>query len=316
MKDFVAAELDEAEIASQPQWKDEPAMSQQGFKKFRRRRGRRQDPVIEETPVLNEFAEQEPSETIAPLQPEPIVHVPAPLAEPWELLRRVPIGVREHQLARSPLVNFFRDDPAAKGFDLLRTRLLHTLRENGWKRVAVAAPTAGCGATFTAVNLALSLARVPHSRTILMDLNHRHPGVADALKMDLLGDMPGFLTGERAMEDHLIRPAETLALGLTGAPDRNAAEILHDSQCATTLADMIDRTNADVVIYDLPPVLEYDDLTAFLPQVDGVLLVSDGTQTTAEHLAACEKMLVGHTQLLGVVLNRARHADNPYPGSY
>ena len=59
------------------------------------------------------------------------------------------------------------------------------------------------------------------------------------------------------------------------------------------------------------PVLEYDDLTAFLPQVDGVLLVADGTQTTAAHLAACEKMLLGHTQLLGVVLNRARNADSP-----
>ncbi len=301
MKEILAAELDGAETAPHPQWKDEPAMTQQGFKKFRRRRGSRQDPVIEDAPELPEFPQQ--------AQPEIIAQVPAPLPEPWELLRRVPIGVREHQLARSPLVNFFRDDPAAKAFDLLRTRLLHTLKANGWKRVAIAAPTAGAGATFTAVNLALSLARVPHSRTILMDLNHRHPGVADALKMDQPGDMSGFLTGEVAMEDHLIRPAETLALGLTDAPDRNAAEILHDSYSAATLADMIDRTNADVVIYDLPPVLEYDDLTAFLPQVDGVLLVSDGTQTTAAHLAACEKMLSGHTELLGVVLNRARHAD-------
>ena len=226
------------------------------------------------------------------------------------MLRRVPIGVREHQLARSPLVNFFRDDPAAKGFDLLRTRLLHTLKAHDWKRVAVAAPTTGAGTTFTAVNLALSLARIPHSRTILMDLNHRNPGVAEALKMDQPGNMSGFLTGEVVMEDHLIRPAETLALGLTDAPDRNAAEILHDSYSAATLADMIERTAADVVLYDLPPVLEYDDLTAFLPQVDGVLLVSDGTQTTAAHLAACEKMLAGHTELLGVVLNRARHVTS------
>jgi len=301
MREILAAELDGAETAPHPQRKDETAMSEQGFKKFRRRRGSRQDPVIEDVPELPEFPEQ--------LQPEIIAQVPAPLPEPWELLRRVPIGVREHQLARSPLVNFFRDDPAAKAFDLLRTRLLHTLKANSWKRVAIAAPTSGSGATFTAVNLALSLARVPHSRTILMDLNHRHPGVSDALKMDQPGDMSGFLTGEVAMEDHLIRPAETLALGLTEAPDRNAAEILHDSYSAATLADMIDRTNADVVIYDLPPVLEYDDLTAFLPQVDGVLLVSDGTQTTAAHLAACEKMLSGHTELLGVVLNRARHAD-------
>ncbi|WP_245227087.1 CpsD/CapB family tyrosine-protein kinase [Parasedimentitalea maritima] len=313
MKDFVTAKLDTPAGAASPQWKEEPAMTQQGFKKFRRRRGNRQDPVVEAAPESLGFSDA-PAQVDDVVQPEPIAQVPAPLPEPWEILRRVPIGVREHQLACSPLVNFFRDDPAAKAFDLLRTRLLHTLKANGWKRVAIAAPTSGAGATFTAVNLALSLARVPHSRTILMDLNHRHPGLATALKLDQPGDMAGFLTGEVAMEEHLIRPAETLALGLTEAPDRNAAEILHDSQCADTLEDMIDRTKADVVIYDLPPVLEYDDLTAFLPQVDGVLLVSDGTQTTAEHLAACEKMLAGHTQLLGVVLNRARHAENAYLG--
>ena len=303
MRDFVTSEIEGVETAPQPNWNDEPAMTLPGYKKFRRRNGRQLEQQIEEAPEPGGFLDQE--------QPEVIAQVPAPLPEPWELLRRVPIGVRQHRLARSPLVNFFRDDPAAKAFDLLRTRLLHTLKLRGLKRVAIASPFSGSGATFTAVNLALSLARVPHSRTILMDLNHRHPGVAHALKMDQPGDMPGFLTGEVAMEDHLIRPADTLALGLTDAPDRNAAEILHDSYCATTLEDMIERTAADVVIYDLPPVLEYDDLTAFLPQVDGVLLVADGTQTTAAHLAACEKMLLGHTQLLGVVLNRARNADSP-----
>ena len=66
---------------------------------------------------------------------------------------------------------------------------------------------------------------------------------------------------------------------------------------------------ADVALFDLPPVLHNDDVAAFLPQVDGVLLVSDGSQTTARHLKACEKMLAGHTQLLGVVLNRARSED-------
>ena len=293
MKDFVTTGLEDADIA----------MTQQSFKKFRRRRGSRQNSVIEDMPVQSEFLDPEP--------PTHLEHLPAPLPEPWERLRRVPIGVRQHQVARSPLVNFFRNDPAAKAFDLLRTRLLQTLKAKGWKRVAIASPTAGSGATFTAVNLALSLARVPHSRTILMDLNQRHPGVAKALKLDQPGNMLGFLNGELAMEDHLISPTDTLALGLTSAPDRNAAETLHNSFCAATLEDMIDRTAADVVLYDLPPVLEYDDLIAFLPQVDGVLLVSDSTQTTAAHLAACERMLAGHTELLGVVLNRARQSEQP-----
>ena len=63
-----------------------------------------------------------------------------------------------------------------------------------------------------------------------------------------------------------------------------------------------------VVLFDLPPVLAHDDLAAFLPQVDGVLLVSDAASTTAAHIEACERVLDGQSRLLGVVLNRARRA--------
>ena len=69
---------------------------------------------------------------------------------------------------------------------------------------------------------------------------------------------------------------------------------------------MCDDMNPDQVLFDLPPVLGYDDFSAFLPRVDAVLLVADATRTTAAHIAACEDVINGHSQLLGVVLNRAR----------
>ena len=56
----------------------------------------------------------------------------------------------------------------------------------------------------------------------------------------------------------------------------------------------------------MPPVLESDDLSAFLPQVDGVLLVADGTRTLPQHIAECERRLEGQARILGVILNRAR----------
>jgi len=224
----------------------------------------------------------------------------------WQGLRLVSPGPRGHFLSGVPLVDFFRADPAAKAFDLLRTRLLQTLRVNGWNRIAVASPTRGCGSTFTAVNLALSLARIPGSRNVLMDLNHRAPGIANALELAATGDMRGFLQGDVSMGRHLVRSSETLALGLAAGPDPDAAEMLHDSRTADTLNRMNAVLDPDVVLYDLPPILEYDDLAAFLPQVDGVLLVSDGTRSLARHIAKCERILEGQTQVLGVILNRAR----------
>ncbi|MEX0304281.1 MAG: CpsD/CapB family tyrosine-protein kinase [Leisingera sp.] len=305
MKHFAVPGAAGASLAPVPQKRpegDDDGMSEQGFKRFRRRRA----PAAAAAPAVS-AADSGP--VAAPAAAGP-AQLPATLPEPWDRIRQLPFDTGAQEKARLPLVSRFRSDPAAKSFDLLRTRLLHTLKARGWKRVAVTAPSAGCGATFAAVNLALSLARVPGSRNILMDLNFRRPGVARALGMQPHGDLAGFLSGSVPMEDQLLRPMPSLAVGLNGAGDQDAAELLHGRSCAEVLDDMMLRSGADTAIFDLPPVLEYDDTAALLPQVDGVLIISDGTATTASQLAACEKMLAGHTQLLGVVLNRARRADS------
>lgn len=224
----------------------------------------------------------------------------------WSALRLEPPGVRRHFLFGAPLVNFFRRDPAARAFDMLRTRLLQTLRTNGWNRIAIASPTHQCGATFTAVNLAQSLARVRGSRTVLLDINHRTPGIAAALEMDCSSDMRAYLEDQVPLQRHLVRASATLALGLIGEPCAGGAEVLHNAQCARTLDRMTQVLRPDVVLCDLPPVLAHDDFTAFLPQVDAVLLVADGTQTSPGHIAACKRILDRQVPLLGVVLNRAR----------
>jgi MinD-like ATPase involved in chromosome partitioning or flagellar assembly len=228
------------------------------------------------------------------------------LVDMWDALELVVPDAQAHARAGAPLVDYHRDHPTAKAFDLLRTRLMQALRKNSWSRIAIVAPTTGCGATFTAVNLALSLARVPGSRSVLVDLDQRKPGVASAL--GLTGDWPigEFLSGRRLVEEHMIRCSDTLALALNTQTNQNASEQLHDEITAAVLQDTEEELSPDVVLYDLPAMLEYDDLAAFLPQVDGVLLVSDGTRTTKAQIEECERILDGQTQLLGVVLNRGR----------
>lgn len=296
-------------------------MAQTGYKRFRRR-GNSVD--TNDQPNVPEAVVAEPS-TPTLILPE-LSQIPAPVVNPleapmvasvdvvapidpvtrWNALRQVTPGARQNEIGSTPLVSFNRDDPASKAFDQLRTRLLQTLRSNGWSRIAIAAPTPGCGSTFTAVNLGLSLARIPGSRTVLMDMNLRTPGIARALDVHCTGDMRGFLSGDIATSKHMVRIKDTLALGLANQPDLDAAELLHDQRTAVVLQDMQQELHPDVVLYDLPPILAYDDLAAFLPQVDGVLLVSDGTKTIAADIEACERVLEGQTKVLGVILNQAR----------
>jgi Mrp family chromosome partitioning ATPase len=232
---------------------------------------------------------------------------PAP-RDLWKLLHEQTPGKDQHILAGSQAEEDFRATDVSHAFDLLRTRLRQIVKQHGWTNIAVTSPTRRCGNTFVAANLAASLSRVPSSRTVLMDFNMRRPNVARALDMDAsqTGDLRDFLAGDVAISDYILRATETLAVGLCDAPQHDAAEILQDPATSISLAEMRDALNPDMVIYDMPPLLAYDDASAFLPQLDGVLLVSDGTQTMAKHLAECERILDGQVPLLGVILNRAR----------
>ena len=229
-----------------------------------------------------------------------------PDAPHWQELDLVEAGARRARSAAMPVADTHRDSLSAQAFDLLRTRLRQVTQENGWRNIAVTAPTAGCGNTFTAVNLALSLSRIAGSRTVLMDFNLRNPGVARAFDIAPRGPMRDFLDGSVPMHSHLVRASDTLVLGLTDGAEDNPSETLQDPSTMLTLQKMRAALRPDLVIYDMPPMLGHDDVTGFLPQLDGVLLISDGTQTMARQLIECERMLDDRVPLLGVVLNRAR----------
>lgn len=226
----------------------------------------------------------------------------------WESLPRVPFGTGAATALHAQMQIADNDKRIIRVIDDLRTQLLQTLQAELWTRIAITAPTYGCGATFSAVQLALSLSRIPDCRTILMDLNQRRPGVAPALGLRAPGDIRAFLGGRVGAEDHLQRLSDTLAVGLTDARAANASEVLHSKRTAARLDAMTDALRPDVVLYDLPPMLEHDDLEAFLPQVEGVLIVADAGQTLASQIAECERRLAGKTNLLGVILNRTRPA--------
>jgi len=227
---------------------------------------------------------------------------------PWE---KLPLAVPDTQARQSdPRFAAIRNRSKAvsMAFDLLRTRLLQTLQANNWTSVAITSPSPRCGSTFVATNLALSLSRLASCQTALVDLNFRAPGLAGSMGLIPRSDLRRYLIGELPVASGLVRYNANLALGLAGAPEMASTELLLDPRTTKTLTDLEAALKPDVILYDLPPMLAYDDVTAFLPHVDGVLLVADGTQTVAAQVAECERMIGDRTKLLGVLLNKARDA--------
>lgn len=225
----------------------------------------------------------------------------------WASLPEVPLD--DALMEREHLVTGHGDEQMGKLYDHLRTRLLHALGERGWRRVAVTSPTRGCGTTLVAANLALALARRPSGRTVLMDFDLRKPSLHQRFGVKTPGEIREFLTGSDAVESHFLRLGRNLALGLNSRSEPDAAELLQEPATAMALDHMTEDLRPDAVIFDLPPILESDDVFGFLPEVDGVLLVTDGGLSTPAQIRAAEAMIRERSELIGVVLNRAE--DSP-----
>ncbi|MGL4235202.1 CpsD/CapB family tyrosine-protein kinase [Tabrizicola sp.] len=199
--------------------------------------------------------------------------------------------------------------PGSASFDVMRTNLLRTLRLNGWTRVAVTSPTAGCGKSTVTLNLAFSLARLADIKILVVELDLRHPSMVRILGARPGQNFAGMLKGARPDLSQIRRWGKNLAFAISSNAFESPAELLS----ASRTADMIDEIEAmlrpDVILFDMSPMLVNDDAIAFLDQVDCALMVAAAEETTATEVERCGKELAKRTQVLGVVLNKCRYLD-------
>lgn len=237
----------------------------------------------------------------------------APRDAAWAMLPHV--RVDPGHLEANRIVTAGGADPACSAFDMMRTRVLHHMRQNGWTSVAITSPTAGGGKSVVALNLAFSLANREDCRAALLDLDLRRPRIADLLGITA-PPLETCLRGQSGPERAFVRLRPNLAVACNSRPVRLAAELLQGPEAAKAFGEMKQRLMPDLVVCDLPPMLASDDMVAFLPNVDCVILVAEAEVNTPAEVDACEHELSSQANVLGVVLNKCRHggAAMPYRG--
>lgn len=149
-----------------------------------------------------------------------------------------------------------------------------------------------------------------------MDLDLRRPSLAHQLGVEEPGDLAQVLNGDRSMQRHLFHAKDpefniggNVAFGLNDMAQRYAAELLMEPRTHAILNKMHERYAPDVTLYNVPPILEYDDMIGFQKQVDAILLVIGGGETQAADLRKVHRIIGSDIPLLGVVLNRAEDID-------
>jgi protein-tyrosine kinase len=232
------------------------------------------------------------------------------VTEVWGNLMTIPVDAE--LLNRNLVITASRENPAHGAFDVLRTRLLQALIDNGWKKVGITSPTQGCGKSFTAINLAITLSRYDNCRTVLMDMDMRHPSIARYLGVANPPSMGDYLRGHIPTEVFLRKPGQNMlnigrnmAVGLNSRTEEYAAELFHDPSTTEVLRRLDQEVSPDVVLYDLPPALAQDDVIAFRPHFDCLLIVAGGGMTTAKQMRETVRRIGEDKPVVGVVLNKA-----------
>lgn len=218
-------------------------------------------------------------------------------------------------LERNRIIVDAQGSPAGPSYKVLRTRLLQQMRTNHWSTLAVTSTAPGEGKTVTAINLAMSLARDVNTTTVLADFDLRKPSVAKYLGILPDHGVSDVLNKMVSLEQAMLSPGiPRLGLLLNAAPTESSSELL----ASPGVAKIVRRLRAGpqrIVVFDMPPLLAGDDVLAFAPHVDALLVVVAEGVTTRETLVAA-KELVKDFNVVGTVLNRSVESSTNYYYSY
>jgi capsular exopolysaccharide synthesis family protein len=204
--------------------------------------------------------------------------------------------------------------PAAAASRRLAQQVKRQSARRGMTSIVVTSPLGGDGKTTVSCNLAVSLARLDRSRSVvLVDLDLRRPRVAASLHVSVEVGVDQLLLQEVTLDDALI---ETDEPGLSILAPRGATstpEHLLASEHLRRLLDSLTR-RFSMVIIDTPPILAVADALNVLDVADGCLMVVRAGKSPTSSVAQATEHLPAE-KMLGCCLNFARgrqHSEGYY----
>ena len=269
-----------------------------------------------------------PQATVAPVasaaaaQPAPVAADPAPAPvvsagttaavarkRPVDIVytktRRV--SVAEEKLRENRVITGDNQEEFTQAFKILRTQIIHALRDNNWNAIAITSPGDGDGKTITAINLAIHLAAEVDRTVLLVDANLRQPELHSYFGLTAEQGLSDFLVDQVPLQNLMINPGiERLVLLPGGKPLPNSAEMLGSPMMQDLVAELKKRYPQRIVLFDLPPVLTASDALAFAPYVDATILVAAQGHTRHQEIERAADLLGTTTNLLGIVLNKTK----------
>lgn len=222
--------------------------------------------------------------------------------------QKKPIFVSEDTPKDSLIIANLKNHPASDIFNILRTKILSKLDANHWNVLAVTSPRANVGKSFTASNLAISIAMEENHSALLVDFDFRRPSVHRYFNLPSKRGLSDFIHDDAPLSELLIHPNfKRLTLLPAGKQSGGSLELLASSKLLNLLKELKNRYSDRIIVIDLPPLLDTADALAFLPNADACLLVISEGECTVDDIKQ-SMHLIDKNKFLGTVLNKSTEA--------
>ena len=180
--------------------------------------------------------------------------------------------------------------------------------------VMIASAMSGEGKTFTAVNLALSMALEKDLKVLLVDADVAKPNLSQVLG---LGKAQGLLDVLRQPEldvEALIHPTDlaTLSVLPAGTGAHEATELLASARMGRLVEFLGETDKRRIVVFDSAPLLQTTESVALARVVGEVVVVVRAESTPQPVLLDALKVLEGHPSVSLVLNQSVRTADSAY----
>jgi protein-tyrosine kinase len=210
-------------------------------------------------------------------------------------------------LKASRIVSFDAADGISRNFDVLRNLCTKDLapREPDCAIIGVTSPSPGCGTSTTAINLALSLARLQKGAVLIADLMPGGQGWWRQLGLDRTELSSGELKDMIVPLE--VADSKIYAAGIRSLVDGKPGGELMDAFRAWAASAKRSLGPLTIVV-DLPPLLTDDRSAPFISAMDMIVLVLATGKSTTSELETCKSYLHGAAGVQ-LVLNKARDYD-------
>ena len=224
--------------------------------------------------------------------PEQRASVPAPQAEPQPMQQKSPAEVVTIDIGRLSALHMVTPDKPKSGlaeqFRVIKRPLIQNAKGQGaapikdGNLIMVTSALPGEGKSFSAINLAISMAMELDFTVLLVDADFSKPAILPRLGIKERKGLMDVLTGDVPdLSGVLLRTnIEKLTILPAGMPHPRATELIASDAMARMLEEIANRYPDRIIVFDSPPLLPTTEARVLATHMGQIVLVVEADRTS------------------------------------